>query len=751
MTMTSTGDAFTEEALTYVYIAQNVRSSGDGPSRAGVLLFDCRRYFSELEGLLQEDYVERRSWHQLEGFCTTSKGTSAAHRVVLAKLAAGEPEIAQLLEDMPKPMAQFLLQCVLLADQDAARQVRLPSRLETYCSGAQAFGQSPEDFFCLLRRSEVTDARDRLLELLVSLGLAVTGHDYVSTGGGRVDELIYVPAPELTEFARRYLAKTGRGTALWPLELVGRHVALHLLNAQRLGAQSRHELELNTPIRVRDEFREFLRQSLSSGLLKEEIRAGDRYFTCKDPLAFQERVYELFREPLFQHLLAVPEGSGREATAQEVALGSAEGTRENRTQGQPGETPAPNGQGDHEEQDAYVIIGDDKETDTGLLGWSSEKTAVRLDMFVGKFVGAKGPEERAHTISVFGIQGSGKSYTLGAILEMAVSPQGTIRTGKPLPAVVFHYDQNVIYKPEFAKMVDPTPVDSDIETLKKTGAQPRGLNDVVVLVPPWRVSDRIKEFPGANVSSLTFSPEELGQSEWMLLMGVPGSAALYVNQMKQVFLKLDVSKDLSLQGVRNAVDSSSMSESSKSLAIQRLDLASLWIKQGPGMKTWLKPGRLTILDIRDQMIDPNDAMRLCLICLGLFQQIEGDDGSPLPKVIVLDEAHKYVKQEFADHIVTVVNQMRHTGTTVVIASQSPDSIPSDVLEKSSVVLLHRLTAATQINYLKKAVQGLSRIDNAAVSRLQKGHALAWANTSTDPRVTDMGLEVAVRPRFSRHV
>ena len=151
------------------------------------------------------------------------------------------------------------------------------------------------------------------------------------------------------------------------------------------------------------------------------------------------------------------------------------------------------------------------------------------------------------------------------------------------------------------------------------------------------------------------------------------------------------------------------------------------------------------------MIDARDAMRLCLICLNLFQRVQRDGGLPMPKLIVLDEAHKYVRQDFAQEIVTVVNQMRHTATTVVIASQSSDSIPSDVLEKSSIVVLHQLTAPRQIRYLKKAVQGLARVSEKNVANLSNGHAIVWACASSDARVTDTGLPVMIRPRYSRHV
>ncbi|MBI4287924.1 MAG: ATP-binding protein [Chloroflexi bacterium] len=394
----------------------------------------------------------------------------------------------------------------------------------------------------------------------------------------------------------------------------------------------------------------------------------------------------------------------------------------------------------------FVLIGtnDEHDDDCGILGWTGNKK-VLLDMFVGR----KQQVERAHTMSVFGVQKSGKSYTLGAILEMALAPQQGVRKGPPLPAVIFHYDKNTAYRPEFVNMVYPA--SSIGPELAKLEVQPTGVSDIVVLVPPWRLKERKAEFPGANVQPLVFSPREMGQPEWLLLMGVPGSETLYVNQIKSLLLQLNVAGEITLQLVQKAVMDSSMSSQAQKLALQRLELARHWIQEGTGLLSWLKPGRLVILDIRDEMIDANDAIRLCLISLGLLQRVQTSEGFPFPKLVVLDEAHKYVQKEFASEIVTLVNQMRHTATTVVIASQNPDSIPSDVIEKSSIVILHKLTSPNQTSYLRKSVQGLATVDADQVAGLQNGEAIVWASESTDSNVTKTGIKIKIRPRYTRHI
>ena len=54
-------------------------------------------------------------------------------------------------------------------------------------------------------------------------------------------------------------------------------------------------------------------------------------------------------------------------------------------------------------------------------------------------------------ISLFGVQGFGKSYTLGTIAEMATMPIAGVNVlPEPLAALVFHYHRSESYPPEFS-------------------------------------------------------------------------------------------------------------------------------------------------------------------------------------------------------------------------------------------------------------------------------------------------------------
>ena len=69
-----------------------------------------------------------------------------------------------------------------------------------------------------------------------------------------------------------------------------------------------------------------------------------------------------------------------------------------------------------------------------------------------------------HTISLFGVQGGGKSYTLGSIIEAATLPAPPVnQLPQPLATIVFHYSPTLDYEPEFTSMIAPNTDSAQVE------------------------------------------------------------------------------------------------------------------------------------------------------------------------------------------------------------------------------------------------------------------------------------------------
>jgi DNA phosphorothioation-dependent restriction protein DptH len=99
-----------------------------------------------------------------------------------------------------------------------------------------------------------------------------------------------------------------------------------------------------------------------------------------------------------------------------------------------------------------------------------------------------------NTISLFGVQGFGKSYTLGVIAEMgAQAMSGINELTTPLATVLFHYHKSDAYEPEFLAATDPNNKTREIEKLlAEYQARPEGLRDLLLLVPEGKLEQRRK-------------------------------------------------------------------------------------------------------------------------------------------------------------------------------------------------------------------------------------------------------------------
>jgi hypothetical protein len=83
---------------------------------------------------------------------------------------------------------------------------------------------------------------------------------------------------------------------------------------------------------------------------------------------------------------------------------------------------------------------------------------------------------------------------------------------------------------------------------------------------------------------------ELQTSHWRFLMGAVGNQATYIRQLNRVMKSLR--DDLTLDGLRDGIESSSMPDHLKTMAKMRLNLAAKYINDSVRLKDAIRPGRL---------------------------------------------------------------------------------------------------------------------------------------------------------------
>jgi hypothetical protein len=404
----------------------------------------------------------------------------------------------------------------------------------------------------------------------------------------------------------------------------------------------------------------------------------------------------------------------------------------------PAEQPAPLGGEQTPAMAPDIVVGANRQSPQyGVLGEISGKR-IALDL------------NETHTISLFGVQGGGKSYTLGSIIEAVSLPVPPLnQLPRPLATIVFHYSPTLDYAPEFASMVAPNDDAEQIARLRQRyGAEPAALTDVVMLVPADQVQQRREEYPAIDVRPLKFGSGELRASHWRFLMGAVGNQSTYIRQLGRI-MRANRSA-LSLDALRTGIDQSPLSDQIKQLAHQRLDLAADYIDDSTRIQDLIRPGRLVIVDLRDELIEKDEALGLFVVLMELFAEATSA-GERFNKLVVFDEAHKYIESpDLVSGLIESVREMRHKGMSILVASQDPPSVPIPLIELSNHVILHRFTSPAWLKHLQKANAALADLTPAKLAALGVGEAYLWSNKSTDAALTRTAVKISLRPRVTRH-
>lgn len=357
-----------------------------------------------------------------------------------------------------------------------------------------------------------------------------------------------------------------------------------------------------------------------------------------------------------------------------------------------------------------------------------------------------------NTFSLFGVQGAGKSYTIGSVVEMVMKQFSNVnKLPAPMAGVIFHYSDSMDYAPEFTSMTYPNDEASELARLKKVyGADAASVDDVILLTPESKVEQRRAEYPNVEVHPIAFDSGELQVKDWMFLLGAMGNDSAYLRVLTQIMR--GIRNDLSLKNIRRGIKANtSLSTSQKELAEMRVSFAEEYIRDGEKLQRFLRPGRLIIVDLRDEFIQKDEALGLFVVMLNIFSGVLEVDGERFNKFIVFDEAHKYMNnKELVGSISTAIREMRHKGVSVMIASQDPMSLPTEIIELSSMVILHRFNSPQWLKHVQKTLTSLGTLTASDMAQLGSGEAYVWATKATDKAFTTRPVKIQIRPRVTKH-
>jgi DNA helicase HerA-like ATPase len=321
----------------------------------------------------------------------------------------------------------------------------------------------------------------------------------------------------------------------------------------------------------------------------------------------------------------------------------------------------------------------------------------------------------ARSILACGKRGTGKSYALGDIVE-EIHTEGT----DVVPLIV---DPMGIYW----TMAEENEEQRDL--LWDWGMQEEAFP--INLLVPGQPEERFDpdvldelERRGIDVNPLLLNPSDMSPDGWCDLFDLninkPMGIALYraVRELNDEypddgFYLDDIVSKVEMDG--------GTSERTREALLNRLEMAREWGIFSDSYQDIFRTvdeDRINILDL--SVIEPGKygLRNLVLQVLGkeLFSRRQAARrreelhlGADIPKVwLFIDEAHNFIptgESSLAkDTIIRWVKEGRQPGLSIVVATQQPSAIDSDVLSQCDAILCHKITTREDIKSLNKLSQ-----------------------------------------------
>jgi len=361
----------------------------------------------------------------------------------------------------------------------------------------------------------------------------------------------------------------------------------------------------------------------------------------------------------------------------------------------------------------------------------------------------------ARSILACGKRGTGKSYTMGNIVEEVHT-----ETDDVVPLII---DPMGIYW----TMGEENSEQRDMVWDWGMSEQGFPVNLLVPGDPEERFGEEVLrelETRGIDVNPLLLNPSDMTPNGWCDLFDLninkPMGISLFrsvreLNEDEGTFYLSDIIGKVEMDG--------SSSDRTKEALLNRLEMAQDWgIFADSYQDVWrtFDENRINVLDV--SVIDPGQygLRNLVVEVLGkeLFRQRqearrreEMGLNVGIPKVwLFIDEAHNFVPSGSSslakDTIIRWVKEGRQPGLSIVVATQQPSAIDSDVLSQCDIILCHKITTKEDIRSLDKLSQDYMGSDlKTYVRRIDNVGEAVYVDDETE--TVEM---VKMRPRKSKH-
>jgi hypothetical protein len=323
--------------------------------------------------------------------------------------------------------------------------------------------------------------------------------------------------------------------------------------------------------------------------------------------------------------------------------------------------------------------------------------------------------EGSRAMLVCGKRGSGKSYTLGVVVEELLNAG----EAQVIPIVI---DPMGVYH----TMTQPNSAQQD--DLFQWGVSPKGYK-VRLLIPgdPRQLYDedvlKILAQRDIEIIPLRLNPADLTPDGWCDLFDENINRPLGIVLFRAVRRLQDKGESFNLSDIMRLVEMDGKAQdTSKEALLNRLDAARSWQLFSESSYTPLQdlfiPGTINVVDVSRLEPGPRGRRNLTvsIIARNLFRaradaRLREEFGlaSALPRIwMLIDEAHQFSPNNSStlakEQLIRWAKEGRQPGLSLIVASQQPSAIDPEVLSQCDIILSHKLTSRNDISALNALSQ-----------------------------------------------
>jgi len=375
----------------------------------------------------------------------------------------------------------------------------------------------------------------------------------------------------------------------------------------------------------------------------------------------------------------------------------------------------------------------------------------------------------AHVVFICGKRGGGKSYTMGVIAEGLADLPEEVRNNL---SIIMLDTMGIYWTMRY-------PNQEDDMLLHDWAYKPHSL-DVTIYTPAGYYN--IYKAQGIPTDHpFTIKPSELSPEDWFLTFDINSNDPLGVLVERAIIKLKKKEEEYDIDDIIDAIKSDPKSEQKVRDALENKFLSTktwgVFSKEGTSLNDLAAPGQVTVLDVSCYATMPG-GWKIKSLVIGIvsqklfinrmvsrkkeeFEQIHSSvryftssdkKKKEMPLVwLVIDEAHEFLpikgKTTATDSLVTIMREGRQPGISLILATQQPGKIHTDVMTQSDILISHRITAKLDTDALGMLMQSYMREGlDKFLNDLPREKGAALIVDDANERIYPM----RVRPRFTWH-